>query len=223
MNWLGKSYDKSKKMRDHYKMKEIDIYIKDALPDGIDPDAVFKFVSNRIPSHLITGVDVMYVGDFEMLREKDVNALYQDGAIYISNTQDNHEDMADDIVHELAHAVEEQYKDFLYADQSLKKEFLGKRKRLYDILLSNDYKPLGKLINTYIYDKEIDMYFYKDVGYDTMWNIVVGLFPSPYSCTSLREYFAVGFEEYYLRNRTELKTICPVLYNKLSELEFPED
>ena len=47
MNWLGKSYEKSKKLRDHYKMKEIDIYIKDALPDGIDPDIVFKFISNR--------------------------------------------------------------------------------------------------------------------------------------------------------------------------------
>jgi len=223
MNWLGKSYEKSKKLRDHYKMKEIDIYIKDALPDGIDPDIVFKFISNRIPNHLLSGIDVMYVGDFEMFKEKEVNAIYEDGAIYISNSQSNHEDMADDIVHELAHSVEEKYKDFLYSDQALKKEFLGKRKRLYHILLSHDYKPMSKIASTYVYDKQIDMYFYKEVGYDAMWNIVAGLFPSPYSCTSLREYFAIGFEEYYLRNRTELRQLCPVLYNKLSELEFPED
>jgi len=223
MNWLGKSYEKSKKMRDHYRMKEIDIYIKDALPDDINPDIVFKFISNRIPNHFLSGIDVMYVGEFEMLKEKEANALYQDGAIYISNTQSSHEDMTDDIVHELAHSAEEKYTDFLYNDQTLKKEFLGKRKRLYHILLSNDYKPMSKIANTHIYDKQIDMYFYKDVGYDTMWNIVTGLFPSPYSCTSLREYFAIGFEEYFLRNRTELRQLCPVLYNKISELEFPED
>ena len=45
MNWLKESYNKSKKLRTHYKMSGIDIYIKDMLPDNIDPDAVL----GRIP------------------------------------------------------------------------------------------------------------------------------------------------------------------------------
>ena len=53
MNWLGKSIEDSKRLRTHYKMKEVDIFIKDALPKFIDPDTVFKFISYRIPSHLM--------------------------------------------------------------------------------------------------------------------------------------------------------------------------
>lgn len=223
MNWLGKSLEKSKHLRTHYKMKEIDIYIKDSLPEHIDPDTVFKFISSRLPSHLMSSIDVIYVGDFEMFKEKEVNALYQDGAIYVSNSQDNEEDMIDDIMHEIAHSVEEKYFGIIYDDQSIKKEFLGKRKRLYHMLLSHDFKPFAKIATKYVYDKDIDMYFYKEVGYETLLYMTMGLFPSPYSATSLREYFAIGFEQYYLKDRGHLKKECPVLYNKISELEFPED
>jgi Mlc titration factor MtfA (ptsG expression regulator) len=56
-----------------------------------------------------------------------------------------------------------------------------------------------------------------------MWYLIGGLFPSPYAATSLREYFAIGFEYYYLKDRSQLKKECPFLYNKLAEIEFPED
>ena len=223
MNWLGKSIEDSKRLRTHYKMKEVDIFIKDALPKFIDPDTVFKFISYRIPSHLMNGIDVIYVGDFDMFKEKEINALYQDGAIYVSNEQDNFDDMVDDIVHEISHSVEEKYYDLIYSDQSVKKEFLSKRKKLYDTLIMHDYKPYSKVQNTYAYDEQIDMYFYKDLGYELMHHVTNGLFLSPYAATSLREYFAIGFEHYYLKDRREIKKNCPVLYNKLSELEFPEE
>lgn len=222
MNWLDNSFEKSKKLRTHYRMKNIDIYIKDMLPDSIDPDMVFKYISRRIPTHLMSHIDIIYVGQFDIFKEKETNAVYDDGAIYITNEQDNHEDMIDDIIHEIAHSVEEKYFDFIYQDQLLKKEFLGKRQRLYSILLTNDYKPYSKIRNTYAYDQEIDMYFYKEVGYESMWFLVSGLFPSPYAATSLREYFAIGFEQYYMKDRSQLKRECPFLYNKLAEIEFPE-
>ena len=47
---------------------------------------------------------VIYVGDFSHFEERDTNAAYENGAIYIINVQDNAMDMADDIVHEIAHA-----------------------------------------------------------------------------------------------------------------------
>ena len=46
MDWIEKSYQDSKQLRTHYKMREIDIFIKDALPKHINPDEVFKFISN---------------------------------------------------------------------------------------------------------------------------------------------------------------------------------
>ena len=56
-----------------------------------------------------------------------------------------------------------------------------------------------------------------------MWHFVGGLFPSPYAATSVREYFARGFEEYAMDNKKELKQTCPVLYNKLEALHKLEE
>jgi len=222
MNWISESQARSKKLRNHYKVHEVDIFIKDAMPDNINPDSVFSYLSKKIPFHFFAGIDIIYIGNFDVFREKQVNAIYEDGAIYVTNEQDSNQDLIDDIIHEIAHSLEEKYRELIYDDETLKKEFLGKRKRLYWILQTNDYKPYRKIENTYHYDKQIDMYFYKNVGYEAMWHIVNGLFPTPYSATSLREYFAVGFEEFYLNSGSDLKKLCPVLYSKLEELEYME-
>ena len=171
---------------------------------------------------MLTGVDIIYVGEFDVFKEKKVNAVFQDGAIYVSNEQDSNQDMIDDIIHELAHSVEEKFPQYIYSENDLKNEFIGKRKRLYDILLNYDYDPSPKLKTMYHYDESIDMYLYKDVGYEAMWNLINGLFPSPYSVTSLREYFAIGFEYYFMGEKNTIKKLCPVLYSKLENLEYME-
>ena len=53
----------------------------------------------------------------------------------------------------------------------------------------------------------------------------MGLFVSPYAPTSLREYFATGFEEYYIGDRNYLRKISPNLYtqiSKLDDLQYPQ-
>jgi hypothetical protein len=222
MNWIIESQARSMGLRNHYKMHEVDIFIKDALPKNINADSVFSYITRKIPFHFFSGVDIIYIGNFEVFREKQVNAIYEDGAIYVSNDQDNNQDLIDDIIHEIAHSVEEKYRDLIYGDDAIMKEFLSKRKSLYWILQSNDYKPYRKIQSTYHYDEDIDLYFYKDVGYEAMWHIINGLFPTPYSATSLREYFAIGFETFYINDRTDLKRLCPVLYSKLEELDYLE-
>ncbi len=192
-------------------MHDVDIFIKDPLPEVINADFVFVSITKMLPSHLLSGVDIIYVGSFDIFKEKEVNALYQDNAIYITNDQSNEEDMIDDIIHEIAHSVEEEKIEYIYSDNTLKREFLGKRQRLYHRLKEYDYKPPISLSRNPYYTKEIDMYLYKDVGYEALWNLVVDLFPSPYSVTSLREYFAIGFEYYFMKNKLELKKTCPVL------------
>ena len=47
----------------------------------------------------------------------------------------------------------------------------------------------------------------------------MGLFSTPYAVTSLREYFATGFEEFYIGDRNYIKKISPNLYNKLTYLD----
>ncbi len=147
MSWIFESIKKSKKMKDHYVMHDINIFIKDSLPDGIDVDFILKYISQRIPSYLMRGVDMIYIGQFKQLKEREVNALFEDGAIYLTNEQDDDKDMIDDIVHEIAHSIEHLYGDRIYDDNLLVREFLGKRKRI-SLDLANYSYNLPKNYNT---------------------------------------------------------------------------
>ena len=186
-------------------------------------DFILKYISQRIPSYLMRGVDMIYIGQFKQLKEREVNALFEDGAIYLTNEQDDDKDMIDDIVHEIAHSIEHLYGDRIYDDNLLVREFLGKRKRISLDLANYSYKPPKELQHKVEFTQEIDDYLYKEVGYDVLWNFTNGLFPSPYSITSLREYFARGFEEYVMENKKELKNVCPVLYKKIKKLYEMEE
>ena len=223
MNWLERSVKRSKKMKDHYMLREIDIYVKDALPDNIDIDFVIRYVAKRLPDHVLTNIDIIYVGVFQDLLDRDINALWQNGAIYISNDQDSEMDMIDDLIHEIAHSNERQYEQIIYEDGKLEKEFLHRRKELAKILKSKGYKLPPNFIYAIDYDKEIDDFLYDDVTYNAMWQMIPGLFPSPYASTSIREYWAKGFEEFYMGKARDLQYICPVLFSKLLQLHDLED
>ena len=219
MNWIGKSAKESKNLKDHYNLHEIDIIVKDMLPDHIDMDFVMKYISSRVPSFLLKGIDIIYVGKFDFLINKQVNALYEDGAIYITNDHTDDADMIDDIVHEIAHAVEDNWTDLIYGDNQMQREFLAKRKQLYAVLSNNNQPvPPPQFLATLVYDEPIDDYLYKEIGYTALWSYVSGIFPSPYAATSLREYFARGFEEYFIGDRKSLTKGFNVLYSKLQDL-----
>ena len=68
------------------------------------------------------------------------------------------------------------------------------------------------------YDKGLDFFLYKRVGYKTLNYLTPGLFVRPYAVTSVREYFASGIEAFYLGNKSELMKTSPVLYKKIDEL-----
>ena len=68
------------------------------------------------------------------------------------------------------------------------------------------------------YFREFDEFLYKEVGYPVLTTLTMGLFYSPYAITSLREYFANGFENYFEGGAQEVKEISPVLYNKIDSI-----
>ena len=155
--------------------------------------------------------------------DRDINALWQNGAIYITNDQDSEMDMIDDLIHEIAHSNEKQFEQIIYEDGKLEQEFLQRRKKLAYILKDKDFGiPTGFIYNV-DYDKNIDDYLYEKVTYDVLWQLIPGIFPSPYAVTSLREYWAKGFEQFYMGKRQELKETSPVLFSKLMQLNNLED
>jgi len=223
MSWLEESVKRSKKLKDHYMLNNIDIYVKDQLPQEIDIDFVIRYVAKKLPDHVLGNIDIIYVGVFQDLVDRDVNALWQNGAIYITNNQDSEMDMIDDLIHEIAHSNEKQYEKLIYEDGKLEKEFLHRRKALAEILISKEFGTPPGFIYNVDYDKAIDDFLYEKVTYNVLWQLIPGIFPSPYAITSLREYWAKGFEEFYMGKAHDLKDTTPVLFSKLMQLHNLED
>jgi len=216
VNYIQRSYKISlKESREKILYNRIPIYIKDQLPKNIDLDYILDFLESSIPHHLVSEVETIYIAHIEDFDRRDINAMYKDGAIYITNKQDDMEDMLDDIVHEIAHSVEILHPAEIYADGELENEFISKRLNLYYLLKSHGYNiNMIDFVNSE-YSKDLDNFFYKEVEYSRLQNYIIGLFNTPYAVTSLREYFANGFEEFYLGDKKMLKDISPFLYNKI--------
>ena len=222
MSWIKESHKKSKRLQDSYSLNGIQIYIKDRISGNIDMNFVTRYIASRIPIMLMKGVDVIYIGEFEDLIKRDVNAIYEDGAIYLTNIQDNEMDIIDDIIHEIAHAAEKEYAAMIYSGP-LEREFLGKRRRLYSVLKAEGYEVTPTFRVKLEYDRGIDEFLYQDVGYGKLNNLVNGLLPSAYAATSLREYFAICFEEYFMGDVQYLKSICPIAFEVIESLTEMED
>ena len=145
-----------------------------------------------------------------------MNASYMDGAIYCTNEQRNKEDMVDDLIHEFAHAIENQYGYYIYTDGIIENEFLGKRNKLELMLNFENYDTDQVDFLNSKYDQNFDQFVYSELGPEKLNTIVSGLFLRGYSVVSLKEYFATGFEEFYLGDREYLKRLCPSLYARLT-------
>jgi len=138
-----------------------------------------------------------------------------DGAIYTTNKQDNDEDMLDDILHEYAHAVEKHYNVQIYSDNAVESEFLTKRLKLETLLDYEGYDVDEYNFANPDYDLNFDIFLHNEIGYEKIRNLDQGMFLNSYSITSLSEYFATSFEEYYLRNRRIVKKIAPATFIKI--------
>jgi len=220
--WIIETAKKGRKLKDMYSVSGIDVYIKDRLPDNIDPDFIFNYISTRIPFHLARNLDIIYVGKFPEMKEREINAYYEDGAIYVTNDQEDEMDMIDDIVHELAHAVERNNEEIVYGTGSLQREFKAKRRNLYT-LIHEMYDVPKNFLSDIDYNKEIDEFLFKKIGYEVLNQLVANIFISGYAATSVSEYFARGFEEYFIGDKDTLKQLSPVLYRIIDELVHLED
>jgi len=206
---------KSKKKFNQHKIHGKSFIFTQPFINNINLDYVKTKIETLVPEYFFDNVDGFFVGyvDEFFKDDREYNAMFKDNAIYLSPDQDNERDLLDDILHELAHAVEEKNKDFIYGDGRLEREFLVKRKYLYYLLSDKEYGMSAYENPEYDYD--FDQHLYKDIGYDYLRGVSAELFYSPYAITALREYWANGFENYLLGSRGKLKEISPVLYQKV--------
>jgi hypothetical protein len=215
--WIRESAKRGRRMKDHYNLNNISVVIKDRLPENVDAEFVFSYISARIPFYLTQNVEMVYVGKFPEMDEREINAFYENDAIYVTNEQEEEMDMIEDIIHEISHAVEQNNQEFIYESGALQREFIAKRQLLSN-LLSQKYDVPADFNVNFEYDRAIDDFLFRTVGYDALNQICVNIFPSAYAATSVSEYWAKGFEELFLGDKKDLKAQCPVLYRILGTL-----
>ena len=141
LNYLRESHQRAQnRVNDFYTSTGLHVYIKDPLTNGVDAEEVIAQVEEHIPSHLLSEVEMIIVGWFKEFEERQLNAFYSDGCLYISNEQDDQQDFFDDVIHEIAHSLEEPHGYEIYGDKTLQNEFCKKRLQLHQILWSHGYK-----------------------------------------------------------------------------------
>lgn len=216
MSKASKYVLKNKNPINEYRIGDIVLLVKNPFTGEVDINNIIKILK-ALPLAILKTTNTISVGDFSFLKKRQVDALYYDNMIYITNEQENEMDFCKNLIHELAHGCEEVYYSDIYEDASIKEEFLAKRLKMYEVLKAYGYDELQKehFLNPE-YEENFDLYLYKTIGYDKLRTLVGGFFVSPYAATSLREYFANGFENYFLKSPEEVSKISPALFNKIS-------
>jgi hypothetical protein len=201
----------------------IPVQVANPLPEEVNIRKVIGAVEAAVPAQMMRGVEMIIVGHFEEFDKRDVNAAYDSGTIYVTNKQDGEMDMIDDIVHEIAHSVESWAGMDIYGDGEVVEEFKVKRKQYYDLLTQLGHEVDLKQFMDVEYSQEFDNLLYKEVGYEKLNTLSIGILPSCYGLTSIKEYFATGFEEYFIGNRREIADLCPVLTSKIESVAEQTD
>ena len=213
---------KSKKQKREFLLfGRIMIFIQDPLvSDVVDFDEIVKDLGTLVPPHLFENLDIIYIGQEKELIDRELEALYDSGAVYITNTLAENIDYIENIIHENAHAIEEAHGLLIYGDGRIQREFVGKRNRLFHIIKSQGYDVSDLNYNESEYQQEIDDFLYQELGYDNLNYLINGLFLNPYAVTSISEYFASGLEKYLIdaTKREQLRKLSPELTKKIEEL-----
>ena len=198
----------------------VPLVIKDKFTNNnINIKELIISLETLIPQFSKNLVNSIIILDHPLFNKRKINAFYHNNILYISNHQDDNNDLLDDIIHEYSHALEEKYGAEIYLDNTIKDEFLSKRQQLERILRSHQFDVLDYDFQELKYNLELDKLLLNVVGYEKFKNLTNhGLFINPYAATSLREYFATVFEEYVLGDHKELEVISPKLYKKISEI-----
>jgi len=218
LEYIQKRQQMLEEKTDFYTPAGIQVFTKDQMiNDSISVESAIAKYESKLPDHIRNEVEMIIVGHFDEFEERDINAFYKDGALYVSNFQSNNDDLLDDLVHETAHSLEEAYGFEIYGDEKIKQEFLSKRTNLYHLLWDIGFKIQKRLFTDLEYNQEFDEFLLQDVGYDRLSGILKGVFVSPYAATSLREYFATAFTEFYLYpdSHNYLQKVSPEVYKKL--------
>ena len=209
-------YIKSSKQKKPFSVNGALVQVDYENSNKLNYKSVINRIYEMIPSHLTRGIQKYVIGPNENLSDRHLQGMYKNNTIYISGDQPSEEEVLDDIVHEVSHHVEESHHNLVYSDNTIKKEFIRKRLELKNALILRKIDTKNFNFSNEEYDFNFDKFLYQEVGYNILGVVGANIFHSPYAATSLREYFASGFEAFYMKEDVQqLKKISPNLFKKI--------
>jgi hypothetical protein len=211
----------NKQKKEFFLFSRIMIFIQDPLVStDVNFDEIVSTIEEFVEPHLFDNIDIIYVGQHAELTERELEAFYDSGAIYITNTLSDNMDYIENIIHENAHSLEERDGLQIYGDQKIQNEFIGKRQRLFHKIKAAGFDISGIDFMNPEFQEDLDDFLYREIGYDNLNYLINGLFVNPYAATSINEYFSSGMEKYFLNadDRQRLKSFSPQLTKKIEEL-----
>jgi len=219
-NYITKSHKRIMKERKEFTLfGSISVFVKDPLPADVDMTNVLMDLEDTIPHKLFYQVETILVGQFNELNDRGIRAAFLDGGIYVTNEQPSEDQLFEDIIHEVAHAVEKTFEFEIYSDGKVENEYFGKKKRFLDLLSSNGIKVPERIRYESEYSKMFDEFLFYHLGYDKVIPFSQGLFLTPYASVSISEYFATAFEHYFVQSDPQyVNKISPALFNKIKEI-----
>jgi len=209
-------------LRDRTLFGHIHVQISDQPPQNVSVKTVLGMIQKSFPRHLLSDMDSIYIGNFKMLNDRQVDSMYVSGAVLVSSNHESDKDLFDTLIHEFAHAAEEIAGDQIYGDGDVEREFLGKRKALFVILRDHYKVNKNDFLNTH-FSYNFDNLLNNEIGYDNMGPLTSGLFLSPYGATSLREYFANVFEHIFIEGPARVQEVSPIAYKKIKFILNPRN
>ena len=75
-------FEKIKNTTRHFNFGNVQVLQRDDLPDGINPQALFKSIENLIPTKFFKQLKGVEIGHHDIFDKRDANALYKDGVFY---------------------------------------------------------------------------------------------------------------------------------------------
>ena len=201
-----------------FKFGNCSVEERDEMPSDINLPAIFKTVEKSLPPHYFTNLKGVVIEHLPEFDERGTNAVYRDNTFYITNNQSNADDLINDILHEFAHHLEANFPEIIYGDKKLINEFKKKREQLKFEIMSEGYWVDEYDFQDIKFNQKFDDFLYKRLGKNMLKMVTSGIFIRPYAAVSLREYFATGFEAYYLGQREYLKVNNPALHDKIEEI-----
>ena len=76
-----------------FNFRGVNVVIDDRLPSNVSLKAVLKTVEKKIPRVFYSDLEEIRVGNRQEFVDRGINALYKDDVLYITNDQDDFDDI----------------------------------------------------------------------------------------------------------------------------------